>query len=225
MLTHTTEQYLKAIHRLHVEGGRVSTTALAQTLGVKPASVTNMLQRLSQTDPPLVDFKPYKGVTFTEEGRKAALRAIRNHRLLELFLHRLLGYSWDRVHEEAERMDHVISEEFGEKIAGLLCDPRFDPHGDPIPTRDLKIPELKLIPLLELETGQSRVIRRVLRDEPEFLCYLSDLGLVPGTMVKVSKREPFNGPITLAVKSREGIVERLVGDEIAGEILVDREQK
>jgi DtxR family Mn-dependent transcriptional regulator len=137
----------------------------------------------------------------------------------------LLGYSWDRVHEEADRMDHVISEEFGDKLSVLLNEPRFDPHGDPIPTRDLKIPQRHLISLQELPIGQSRVIRRVGRDEPEFLRYLAKLGLVPGTPVKLLQREPFNGPVTLEIENANDSVERLIGHEIAGDLFVDREQE
>jgi DtxR family Mn-dependent transcriptional regulator len=223
MITQTAEKYLKAIHRLLEDGERVGTTALAETLGVKPASVTNMIQRLSQSDPPLLVYQPHMGVAFTEAGRKVALRAIRHHRLLELYLYKLFGYSWDRVHEEAERMDHVISDEFGEKLSELLNDPRFDPHGDPIPTRELKIPEVNLIPICEMPVGQSRVLRRVGRDDPEFLRYLAELGLIPGKHVKLLRREPFNGPIALEIEGEHDSVEHLIGQETAADLLVDRQ--
>jgi DtxR family Mn-dependent transcriptional regulator len=225
MTTQTVEKYLKAIHRLLEEDERVGTSALAETLGVRPASVTGMLQRLSQSDPPLLEYQPQKGVAFTEAGRKVALRAIRHHRLLELYLYQLLGYSWDRVHDEAERMDHVISDEFGDKLSELMNNPRFDPHGDPIPTRDLKLPQRNLISLRELTIGQGRIIRRVGRDDPEFLRYLNELGLMPGKHVKLLRREPFNGPITLEVKIGKVSMERLIGYEIAGDLLVDRQQE
>lgn len=221
MLTHTVEQYLKAIHRLLEENGRVGTTALAQILGVKPASVTNMLQRLSQTDPPLLKYEPHRGATFTAEGRKVALRAIRHHRLLELYLHRLLGYSWDRVHEEADRMDHVISAEFGDKLAELMEDPRYDPHGDPIPTRALEFPERALETLGNLQVGQGGVLRRVRDDDPALLRYLGEVGLVPGTRLTIVRKEPFEGPITVRVGGGAKGQEQTVGQRIARILQVD----
>ncbi|MFA6107237.1 MAG: metal-dependent transcriptional regulator [Candidatus Latescibacterota bacterium] len=223
MPTHTVEQYLKAIHRLLEVQGRVGTTSLAQTLGVKPASVTNMLQRLAQTSPPLLEYERHRGVTFTAAGRKVALRAIRHHRLLELYLHQLLGYSWDRVHEEADRMDHVISTEFGDKLAALMENPRFDPHGDPIPTRTLEFPECDLEALGDLQVGQVGVLRRVRDDDPALLRYLGEAGLVPGARLTVVRKEPFEGPITVRVGRGAKGPEQSVGVRIARVLQVARE--
>ena len=138
-LTQSTEDYLKAIYDLTLNGERATTNQIAEQLGVKPASVTGMLKRLAASEPPLLEYRKHQGAGLTEEGRRAALEIVRHHRLLELFLHETLGYSWDEVHVEADRLEHVLSEEMEERIARVLGDPMHDPHGEPIPNRELHI--------------------------------------------------------------------------------------
>ena len=140
-ISQATGDYLKTIYELTREHGRASTNQIAESLQVTPASVTGMIKKLASADPPLVDYQKHQGVLLTEEGKKAALEIVRHHRLLEMFLHEKLGYEWDEVDAEADRLEHFISEEFEERIAQSLGNPQFDPHGDPIPTRDLYLVE------------------------------------------------------------------------------------
>ena len=140
-LTHATEDYLKAIYAISVDGASASTNALAERLKIAPASVTGMLKRLAEASPPHVDYRKHHGVTLTPEGERAALKIIRRHRLLETYLHEMLGFSWDEVHEEACLLEHVISERFESRIDELLGHPTHDPHGDPIPDLNLVMPQ------------------------------------------------------------------------------------
>src|SRR5690348_9239311 len=201
------EDYLKTIYLLREEAqargeaGRVTTNALAERLGVEPGSVTGMLKKLSggrDDVPPLVRHEPYHGVELTEIGEKLALEIVRHHRLLELYLTRVLGFRWDEVHEQADEMEHVISEEFEEKIDSMLGAPIADPHGDPIPTREGALPEQpELVALADLEPGQSARICRVRDQNPELLRHLETLRLLPDTVVTVLERAPFGGPVRL----------------------------
>jgi DtxR family transcriptional regulator, Mn-dependent transcriptional regulator len=212
------EDYLKAIFKLESEEeGGVSNSRLATEIGVSNASVTNMVKRLSEMG--LVDYESYYGSRLTPSGRKIALEIIRHHRLLELYLKEMMGYSWDEVHEEAEKLEHHISEQFGDKIAELLNDPRFDPHGDPIPTKDGEIPVLKTFPLSEFNQNTPCIIRRVKDQNPELLRYLEKMGLIPGVKLSVLEREPFDGPITLEISGNEVTI----GHNIAESIFVIRE--
>ena len=179
-LTHAIEDYLKTIYDLSQMGGRAATSQIAEVLEVRPASVTGMLQKLAAATPPLVDYQKHRGVALTPEGEKVALETIRHHRLLETFLHETLGYDWDAIHAEADRLEHVISEEFEERIAQALGDPTHDPHGDPIPDRDLRMPSHATTRLSELRAGQRATIERVRDSDPELLRYLSERGVVPG---------------------------------------------
>lgn len=183
-LSEAMEDYLKTIWLLARETGRpVSTTALAEALGVAPASVTNMLKRLAELG--LVDREPYRGAVLTPAGEKVALEVIRHHRLIELYLAEALGYSWDQVHEEAERLEHHISEQFEAAIAELLGHPTHDPHGDPIPTPDLQIVAIPTHPLTTLEPDRQAVVRRVADQEPETLRDLAEKGIQLGTLVSL----------------------------------------
>jgi DtxR family Mn-dependent transcriptional regulator len=176
--THAIEDYLKAIYKLSAAGERATTTDLANLLNVTPASVTGMVQKPSD-DPSWVDYQKHRGVSLTPAGKRAALEIIRHHRLIEMFLHEILGYPWDEVHDEAERLEHVISENLEERIARVLGDPTHDPHGDPIPTRDLIIPPACVTRLSDLRPDQHAVVVRVHDSDPEFLRHLGGLGLKP----------------------------------------------
>jgi len=183
-LTESQEDYLKQIFLLGERRDSVSTQAIAEGLGVRPASVTGMVHRLAQLD--LVEHERYHGVRLTERGRKVAVEILRHHRLLETYLAQALGYRWDEVHEEAERLEHVISERFEERIAEALGHPTHDPHGDPIPDRDLKLPEPgSSLPLTGVVTGATAKLTRVKTQDRDSLNLLGRLGLVPGVMVDV----------------------------------------
>jgi DtxR family transcriptional regulator, Mn-dependent transcriptional regulator len=217
MLSPAVEDYLKAIYKLEIEHPTeegASTSAIARSMKVSAASVTNMLKRLAEMK--LVNYASYKGVTLTDAGKKVALEIIRHHRLLELYLHEVMGYSWDKVHEEAEYLEHHISEEFEDKIAAMLGDPTHDPHGHPIPTKEGHIPALMLTTLADAEAGQSVVIRRVSDADPEMLKYMAEMKLRPNAEVTVVNKEPFNGPITLEIDGER----RSLGAEVARHISV-----
>jgi DtxR family Mn-dependent transcriptional regulator len=197
-LTQTIQDYLKTIYALSQDDGAASTTALAVRLGVAPASVTGMIQKLAASQPPLVIYKKHQGVLLSPEGEKAALEIIRHHRLLETYLVAALGYSWDNVHEEACRLEHVISEEFEAKIAAALGHPSRDPHGDLIPSADLTMPPENLAPLSTLRPGQRATVRRVSAD-PALLRHVESLGLIPGAEVEAVTYSPFDQNLTLFV--------------------------
>ncbi len=183
-LSEAQEDYLKQIFLLGGDAARVSTQALARKLRIKPASVTEMVGRLAQLE--LVEHAPYHGVQLTDTGRRVALEMLRHHRLLETFLVEALGYKWDQVHDEAERLEHVISERFEERIAEAMGHPTHDPHGDPIPSHDLSYPTTdESVPLLELPVGHRGTLVRVGAQDPDNLNLLRRLGLAPGSTVEV----------------------------------------
>ena len=215
MLSEAVQDYLKAIYKLQQAGGVVSTSALAEAMGVAAPSATGMVKRLAGLK--LVRHHPYRGVLLTKAGQKMALEVVRHHRLLELYLAEALGYSWDKVHEEAERLEHVISEEFEEKIFQVLGQPTRDPHGEPIPGRDGTLAAVELERLSDLPVGATGVIRQVSDSEAEMLRYLGARGLVPDAMVKILDQAPFNGPITL----QTGNDSHVLGRELAGHIWVE----
>ncbi|GAB4578021.1 MAG: metal-dependent transcriptional regulator [Anaerolineales bacterium] len=218
-LTHAIEDYLKAIYELTTTHGRASTNHLAEHLEVTAASVSGMIKKLSETAPPLVEYEKHRGVVLTPEGEKVALEIIRHHRLLELYLHQMLGYPWDKVHEEADRLEHVISEEFEARIAAALGDPSHDPHGDPIPTVELTLPPSTLTPLNQLRPGNRATIRRVRDTDPDLLCFLEDRGLMPQIQIQVLEFSPFDDNLTLKI---EGQAEKLVlGPRVTGQVFVD----
>ena len=188
------EDYTKAIYALETreDGTAVTTNALAERLGVSPASASAMVKKLDALG--LVAHQPYHGVQLTPAGHKVALEVLRHHRLLELFLAEELGLPWDRVHAEAEVLEHVISEELEALIAAKLGDPSVDPHGDPIPTRDGTVSEAATDALVALEPGQRGVFCRVSDADPEMLRYLADRGIRPGDAFTVVDKQPFGGP-------------------------------
>ncbi|HET9912528.1 MAG TPA: metal-dependent transcriptional regulator [Anaerolineales bacterium] len=196
-LTTSIQDYLKSIYELTENGESASTNALAEKLAVKPGSVTGMIQKLASAKPALVEYQKHQGVTLTREGRKAALEVIRHHRLLEAWLVQTLGYSWAEVHAEAERLEHVISEDFERRIAAAMGHPTRDPHGEPIPTADLKMPSDESLSLSALRPGQSATIKRVKASDTELLRYLDGLGLVPGAQIEVTDYSPFDHNLTI----------------------------
>lgn len=208
------EDYLKTIYRLQPHAGGATTNAIAESLSVKPASVTGMLKKLDELK--LVKHAPYQGVTLTRSGEKVALEIIRHHRLLELFLVETLDYSWDEVHQEAERLEHVISEDFEERVARRLGNPTLDPHGDPIPAKDGSIAEVRQQCLAELQSGQSAQITRLNDAHPEMLRYAAELGLRPKTQIVLVDSEPFGG----SLRVRVGQGEHSIGRELAQHIFV-----
>lgn len=198
-LTISIQDYLKHIYELTENGETASTTALAKKLNISAPSVTGMVQKLASAKPALVEYQKHQGVTLTKEGRKAALEVIRHHRLLEAWLVQTLGYSWDEVHEEAERLEHVISEDFERRIAAAMGHPTRDPHGELIPTADLKMPLDDLTPLSALRPNQSATVKRVTASDTELLRYLEGLGLVPGAQIEVKQYSPFDHNLTIKV--------------------------
>jgi len=214
VLSQSVEDYLKTIYTLEVEDTGASTTKIAGALGVSSASATNMVKRLSQMG--LVDYESYKGATLTKSGQKIALEIIRHHRLLELYLLEVMGYSWDEVHDEAEKLEHHISERFEDKIAKLLDDPTHDPHGDPIPTKEGLIPEMDARPLVEAEADQQYIVSRVKDQDPELLRYLEKIGLLPGIRITIKEKAPFKGPITMVIENKK----QVIGNDVAQNIFV-----
>ena len=195
------QDYAKAVYALEAhEGASVSTNDLAERLGVTPGSVSAMVRKLS--DVGLVEHEPYHGVRLTAQGRRVALEVLRHHRLIELFLSEELGMSWDRVHAEAEVLEHVLSEDLEQLIAARLGDPTVDPHGDPIPTVEFGIDEPATRSLDELPLGVSGRLVRV-SDDPEMLRYLAGLGIALGDRLEVVDRQPFGGPVFVRVGARE----------------------
>jgi len=192
--SHAIEDYAKAIYVLETRGREpVSTTALAERLDVTPGSVSAMVKRLAENE--LVTHTPYRGVRLTPAGRRTALEVIRHHRLLELFLAEVLEMPWDRVHQEAEVLEHVLSAELEEIIAAKLGHPTRDPHGDPIPTPDFEIEELETLGLDDLQPGERGVFVRVSDSDPAMLRYLGARGVTPGASFEVLERQPFGGPL------------------------------
>src|SRR6476619_8551141 len=213
-LTKSVEDYLKAIYQLSPEGRPASTSEIAHLLALAPPAVTGMVKRLSEHG--LLEHVPYRGVQLTDEGRRAALRMVRRHRLIEAYLVEFLGYSWDTVHVEAERLEHAVSDTLVERMAAALGHPVVDPHGDPIPDADGSIHELACTQLVDVDVGETVEIRRVDESEPERLRYLAMLGLVPGVVVTLRDRQPFGGPVTV-----ESAGERhIIGAALAQVVLV-----
>lgn len=211
------EDYLKTIYKLARKESPVSTSRLAEARQVKPASATGMIKRLSNLG--LADYEKHRGVTLTDEGERIALEVIRHHRLIELYLIEALGYTWDEVHTEADILEHVISEKLEQRIAAFLGFPRFDPHGDPIPTLDGDVEVFDTRALVTLSPGQQARIRRIKEDhKPELLRYLATIGLHPGTEVTVLAAEPFDGPLTIEVDGESA----LIGYRAASMVLVDQ---
>jgi DtxR family transcriptional regulator, Mn-dependent transcriptional regulator len=212
MITHAMEDYLKIIFKLEEEGSSVTTQSIAERLQVQSPSVTNMIKRLADLN--LVEHRPYRGVVLTFSGRKAALEVIRHHRLLELYLADALGYSWDEVHDEADRLEHSISEEFEARIDKALGFPRVDPHGEPIPTAEGEIADAVGLRLTELPEGSHVVVELVSDTDPEKLRYLGDLGLYPAADLTIVEHMPFDGPVRIKVEETEHVLGRQLAESI-----------
>lgn len=210
-LTPSVEDYLKAIYRLSAQGGFAATSDIATLLSLAAPSVSGMVKRLSETG--LIEHVPYRGVQLTAQGRRAALRMLRRHRILESYLTRHLAYSWDDVHAEAERLEHAVSDELIERMARALGDPRYDPHGDPIPTAEGEIEETELISLADAPLDMPLELRQVNTQDPARLRYFAEQGLTPGVRLTVSERQPFNGPTTVYLAASG--TARVVGRELA----------
>jgi DtxR family Mn-dependent transcriptional regulator len=204
--TQSIQDYLKHIYELTECGQPASTNDLARVLKIKPASVTGMIQKLAAEKPALVEYQKHQGVTLTAAGKKAALEVIRHHRLLEAWLVQTLGYSWDEVHEEAERLEHVISEDFEKRIAAALGNPARDPHGELIPTEDLKMPPDESAPLSSLRPNQSAVIQRVNAQDVNLLRHLNELGLVPNVQIEALEYSSFDNNLTIKVGRKSHVL-------------------
>ena len=222
-LTQAIEDYLKAIYELTRDKDVTSTSEIADRLSISPASVTSMLKRLDDFRPALVDYQKSRGVQLTTDGEQCALRKIRQHRLIELFLVEILGYSWDEIHEEAENLEHVVSPKLEDHIAKVLGDPKFDPHGDPIPNKDLNLPETNAIPLIKIEPGQRAIVRRVRSSDSGLLKYLGEIGIKPKTIIQMVSLIPFDHTIHLMVEGE--IDERVIGEEIGSLVWVEVQHK
>lgn len=209
-LTRSVEDYLKSVFHLTSQGGFATTSDIAEMLEVAPPSVSGMMKRLSETG--LIEHVPYRGVQLTPQGRRAALQMIRRHRILESYLTSKLGYDWGDVHVEAERLEHAVSEKLIGRMAEALGEPRYDPHGAPIPTEAGEIEEAELVTLAAVRVGATVVLRQVGDEQPDRLHYLAEQGLTPGARLAVIERQPFNGPTTV----RLGMETRVVGQELAG---------
>jgi len=217
--TAAVQDYAKAIYTLEARDGSASTSELAALLEVRPGSVSGMLRKLSALG--LVEHEPYRGVRLTEHGRRVALEVIRHHRLLELFLVESLGMTWDEVHAEAEVLEHALSEELEELIAVKLGNPTVDPHGDPIPSRDLELAETAAPSRAELEPGDEATFVRISDSDPEMLRFLGERGIVPGTPLELVERQPFDGPLYV----RAGDEVHVLGGTLARAMHVSRKAK
>jgi DtxR family transcriptional regulator, Mn-dependent transcriptional regulator len=212
-LTVAVQDYLKAIYVLESVGERVTTSALAARMGVSAPSATAMTKRLAELG--LAERAPYRGVALTEEGRRGALEVLRHHRLLERYLVDRLGLSLDEVHAEAELLEHALTEELEAKIDAELGFPTHDPHGDPIPDRDLRVSTGRDRTLVDLEPGEHASVSRVPDGDPGLLRYLAELGLVPGSVVEVVAHAPFAGPVTVRTDRGDHAISRELADRIA----------
>jgi len=214
--TQSVQDYLKRIYDLTEGGSPASTNDLARELKVKPASVTGMIQKLAAEKPALVAYQKHQGVTLTPAGKRAALEVIRHHRLLEAWLVQTLGYSWDEVHEEAERLEHVISEDLEQRIAAALGHPARDPHGELIPSEDLTMPADDCIPLAALRPNQTATILRVNAHDPNLLRHLNSLGLIPGVQIEIADYSAFDNNLTV----KDGQKTNVLGLNITTKIFV-----
>ncbi len=210
------EDYLKAIYEIERRGGAAATNDIAQQLSIAPASVSGMVRRLA--DQGLLEHERYRGVRLTEAGRRVALRTLRRHRVIEAYLAQALDYPWDRVHDEAERLEHAASDELIDRMAAAIGEPATDPHGAPIPTRLGEIDEHPhLTTIAELSPGERCRVVRVGDDDAMRLRYLGEVGLTPGAEVTLVSRAPFGGPIVLRVDG----VERAIGPSLASYVMVE----
>ncbi len=214
MVGSSVQDYVKAIYKLSLGNKTITPTHLAERLGVSSAAVTKMVRKLQ--DLKLVRYARSKGLSLTPSGEKIALEVIRHHRLLELYLTEALGYSWDEVHDEAEKLEHVISEHFEDRIEKLLDYPTHDPHGAPIPTRDGDVEADEIVALSRLEPGQQAVIRQVSDKDSAMLSYLGGLGMYPGTRVEMVEKEPYGGSLRIKVSGKD----HSIGSELAEKVFI-----
>jgi DtxR family transcriptional regulator, Mn-dependent transcriptional regulator len=214
-LTAPVEDYLKAIYEIERAGAAAGTNEIAARLAIAPGSVSAMVRRLA--DQGLLEHERYRGARLTDAGRRAALRTLRRHRVIESYLARALGYAWDRVHAEAERLEHAASDELIDRMAAAIGEPTVDPHGAPIPTREGAVEEPAHVTLAELPAAVPSRVVRVSDEDGERLRYLAELGIGLGAAVEVVAREPYGGPVTLRVEGAE----RRIGPELAAQILVE----
>jgi DtxR family Mn-dependent transcriptional regulator len=214
-LTESMEDYLRLVYELGLDGEEVGVSALARRLSISAPSVSNMAKRLAKAG--LIRRAPYRGLTLTEEGRKAALGVVRRHRLVELYLVEVLGYSWEDVHEEAEKLEHAVSDRFTERLAELLGHPDHGPHGDPIPAADGTLEPDGSFPLPAAAAGQRVLIARVGHETTPLLTYLGERGLVPGRLLTVEEVRTLDGVVTVA--DEDGVTHSL-GAPLAGKLFV-----
>ena len=215
MKNESTENYLKGIHKLGSGTGGVSTSALARHLGIGDGSVTDMLKKLAAKK--LIRYVPYRGVSLTEAGRRMAIKMTRRHRLWEIFLVRHLGYGWDEVHDEAERLEHVTSDEMERRLNDMLGQPDVDPHGEPVPTAEGVIPPIKGRPLDGFKPGDSVRIMRVSDDSSAILQHTAKLGLSLGTRLTIREKRVFDGSLVVTAEAGEIFLSREVAGAIFGE--------
>lgn len=215
MLSPSVEDYLKTIYKLEVQQSDappVATGAVAQAMDVSPASASNMIKRLSDLD--FLTYEAYEGATLTDHGRKVALEVIRHHRLLELYLKEVMGFEWGEIHDEAERLEHHISERFEDRIEEMLGHPTRDPHGHPIPTRDGLVDDLSTHTLSDLAAGVSARIDHVSDEDADLLTLLEQRGLLPGATVEVVETRPLEGLLVVAVDGHQQVLGRSVADKV-----------
>jgi len=215
MRASTVENYLAMIYRVASDNQIPTTTIIADKLKVSRSTVTSTFKKLAKSE--LITHIPYKGVSLTPTGEKIALEIIRHHRLIELYLQNTMGVPWEKVHEEADKMEHILSEEIEDKIDILLNNPTNDPHGAPIPTKDGYVSNDSFRRLSQAKKGENLIIKRVDEEDSKKLIYLADKGLYPNTTLKVTNVEPFSGPITIEIENTEIIV----GNKIADSVFVD----
>lgn len=218
-LTGQAEDYLKAIYELEQRGAAAGTNDIAGRLGIAAASVSGMVQRLARLG--LVRAERYRGARLTTAGRAAALQLIRRHRIIECYLVERLGFGWEDVHDEAERLEHAASDDLIERMAEAIGNPTEDPHGAPIPTRAGEVDETRLASIAELKAGEVATVVRMSDRDPAFLRYLDELGIRPGAIVEVVSRAPFDGPVTMRV----GGAEHAVGTSAAGQVFIRLEPR
>lgn len=211
-LSRSTEDYLKAIYMLESETGGAQTSAIAEALEIAPPSVSGMVKRLSESR--LIEHVPYRGVRLTETGRRVALKMLRRHRVIEAYLTEKLDYDWDTVHQEAERLEHAVSDELIERMASALGNPRYDPHGAPIPTRAGDIEKVEYVQMVDVPVGTVAELRSVGDKDSKRLRFIASLGLKPGVAFEVVARQPFNGPVTVRLREAPGR-EEVIGHDLA----------
>jgi len=218
MISPSVEDYLKAIYKLEAQNNAapVSTGDVARSMDVSPASASKMIKRLGDLD--FLTYEAYAGATLTDHGRKVALEVIRHHRLLELYLKEVMGFGWGEIHDEAERLEHHISERFEDRIEEMLGNPTRDPHGHPIPSRDGIVDELPTHTLADLEPGTSAQIDRISDEDADLLHLLEQRGLMPGVAVEVLNARPLEGLLVVAVDGTE----QLIGQPVAEKVYVEQ---